>query len=389
MIKMGSDNLGIEKSCTFGVPERSRVSHESSPAPVEEEKRSFETYDDVKKGTYHKHGSPCAKHNWAERAMYRTSTAIEEVRSGAFTPPASYDVRNITGVNYASINRNQHIPQYCGSCWTHGTASALSDRIMLMRNSAFPEIDLAPQQLVNCVTAGDSHGCSGGDPTSAYEWILRNGGIVDESCQNYLAKDGTCDAMGTCKNCMPGQGCFAMKEGSFKRYEISAHGTVTGEEAMMAEIAKNGPIGCGVCVNEAFEAYKGGIFTDDGSCDVIEHEISIAGYGVDEETGKKYWIGRNSWCVRISFPTRERNTRTPIYTQTLTHIQSQRMRTRHTVVEAPLADEALLILCALALDNERTTRGTYWGENGWFRIERGSNTLQVEAACDWATPKHF
>ena len=65
------------------------------------------------------------------------------------------------------------------------------------------------------------------------------------------------------------------------------------------------------------------------------------------------------------------------------------MRTRHTAVEAPLADGALLILCALALDNERTTRGTYWGENGWFRIERGSNTLQVEAACDWATPKHF
>ena len=96
----------------------------------------------------------------------------------------------------------------------------------------------------------------------------------------------------------------------------------------MAEIAKNGPIGCGVCVNEAFEAYKGGIFTDDGSCDVIEHEISIAGYGVDEETGKKYWIGRNSW-------------------------------------------------------------GEYWGELGYFRLVRGENQLGIEQACSWATPASF
>ena len=199
MIKMGSRNLGIERSCTFGVPERARVSPEADRAPPAGT-RPFETHASVRRGTYHEQGKPCAKHNWAERGFYRESAAIEEVRSGAFTPPASYDVRNVTGVNYASINRNQHIPQYCGSCWTHGTASALSDRIMLMRNQAFPEIDLAPQQLVNCVTGGDSHGCSGGDPTAAYEWILKNGGIVDETCQNYLAKDAECDAMGTCKN---------------------------------------------------------------------------------------------------------------------------------------------------------------------------------------------
>ncbi len=63
--------------------------------------------------------------------------------------PKEYDIRNLNGISYASIDRNQHIPQYCGSCWAQGSSSALSDRLALLTNNLFPEVDLAPQVLID------------------------------------------------------------------------------------------------------------------------------------------------------------------------------------------------------------------------------------------------
>lgn len=34
----------------------------------------------------------------------------------------------------------------------------------------------------------------------------------------------------------------------------------------------------------------------------------------------------------------------------------------------------------------RNSWGTYWGENGWFRIQMHHNNLGIEQDCDWGVP---
>ena len=85
--------------------------------------------------------------------------------------PKSWDVRDISGVNFATIDKNQHIPTYCGSCWAQAVTSALSDRINMRRNNVFPKTVVAAQALVNCVSANETNGCRGGDPTAANSWM--------------------------------------------------------------------------------------------------------------------------------------------------------------------------------------------------------------------------
>ena len=96
--------------------------------------------------------------------------------------PTAWDWGNIDGVNFLTNIKNQHIPQYCGSCWAQAATTALSDRIKILRNAQWPDINLAPQVLISCEQKDD--GCHGGNAYNAYEWIKSNY-ITDETCAIY------------------------------------------------------------------------------------------------------------------------------------------------------------------------------------------------------------
>lgn len=76
---------------------------------------------------------------------------------------------------------------------------------------------------------------------------------------------------------------------------------------MMAEIYARGPIACSLNSEpDVFNDYHGGIVSctdsDDKKCSQTstDHVVVIAGWGVDSDSGMKYWVGRNSYGTRVS-----------------------------------------------------------------------------------------
>lgn len=252
--------------------------------------------------------------------------------------PQAFSWCDKDGVNYCTENRNQHLPQYCGSCWAHGSVSALGDRIKIARKGQGIDINLSVQHILNCAGVGS---CHGGSVLGPYQWIKsisKSGtGIAYESGNPYLAcssessegacssHDTTCDGnlravAYTCSTFSSSGGkCVALSH--YPNATITDYGPVSGADAMANEIYKNGPIACGIDAAPITD-YTGGIVSDAGNG--IDHVISVVGWGYDEASNKQYWLVRNSW-------------------------------------------------------------GEYWGEMSYVRVEKGNNALHLEEQCAWAT----
>jgi cathepsin X len=269
----------------------------------------------VEKVTFENGEKPLAVHAWEENTVV----------------PESVDWRDVDGVNYLSWNKNQHIPVYCGSCWAQGTTSALADRFNILLGDQNPTpVALDAQVIVNCKAGGS---CQGGNPGGVYEFAAKEG-IPDSSCEQYVATNldkSKCEAIDKCKDCTwppcpVGETCqdkcWAVE---YKHYYVSNYYSLSGAAKMKAELAKNGPIACGIEVTDNFEKYESGIYSEFKLFPMINHEISVVGYGKDAATGEEYWIGRNSW-------------------------------------------------------------GTYWGEKGFFKMATGRHGLGIENDCTAGIP---
>ena len=252
--------------------------------------------------------------------------------------PDAFTWGNVDGVNYLTMSRNQHIPQYCGSCWAHGSVSALADRVKIARKGQGIDLNPSVQHILNC---GGGGSCHGGSVDGPYQWLHKlskeGKGISLETSNPYLAcssesKDGickgqdwSCSDINVARTCstFPSAGGFCAAIADYPQITIDDYGSISGQKAMQKEIYARGPISCGIDASAILE-YQSGIAVHKGLLETVDHVISVVGWG--KENDQQYWIVRNSW-------------------------------------------------------------GEYWGEMGYIRVAFGS--LKVEQQCAWATVKDY
>jgi cathepsin X len=211
--------------------------------------------------------------------------------------PAKFDWRNVDGVNYVSRTLNQHIPQYCGSCWAHGTASSVVDRLKIQRKNAWPEISVAIQDVLNCGrnTAGS---CNGGTSSGMFQY-MHTKGLPIESCAPYEASHGECSPERRCGDCSGpfGHGsCWAIKD--YTRVFVEEFGSTEGVDNIKAEIYARGPVSAGINALPLLNLTAAEPFVVDNCAEedkYVNHVVEIVGWEHSEEYDQDVWIIRNSW----------------------------------------------------------------------------------------------
>jgi cathepsin X len=142
---------------------------------------------------------------------------------------------------------------------------------------------------------------------------MKTTGVPEDTCMHYAAAVSDCSAINTCRNCMPDQPCFAVKEGayslaprcisfplltpphlpptgSYPKLTVASFGAVSTDALIMAEIYARGPVSCAIDSKPLLQWTGSGIIPDT-SQGAPNHFVSIAGWGV--ENGQSYWVARN------------------------------------------------------------------------------------------------
>jgi len=224
--------------------------------------------------------------------------------------PTNFDWRELGAVTSV---KNQ---KYCGSCWTFSTAQDIEGTHFLATGNL---TSFSEQQFVACDTY--NYGCDGGWMFAAMQYVADFGILVSEEAYPYMGvmmtynlPTPTCDT-DLLNSKLEGDGDdVAHIEG----YQMVAMGAEY-EDLMATYMLKNGPlsiainangmdyyvhgiVGCETiagseyCEAGAIDAPSDGDSTMEHTCNPtdLDHGVLLVAYG--EQDGVDYWVIKNSWA---------------------------------------------------------------------------------------------
>ncbi|XP_029159391.1 uncharacterized peptidase C1-like protein F26E4.3 isoform X1 [Nylanderia fulva] len=213
-----------------------------------------------------------------------------------------------------------HDQGWCGASWAISTADVASDRFAIMSKGA-EGVKLSAQHLLSCNNRGQQ-GCKGGYLDRA--WLfMRKFGLVDEECYPWTGRNDQCRLRK--RSTLKIAGCRNPSNPQrTELYKVGPAYRLGNETDIMQEILTSGPVQATMRVYQDFFSYESGVYRHSRSAELHDsgyHSVRIIGWGEDASyrgPPLKYWLVANSW-------------------------------------------------------------GRNWGENGLFRIQKGTNECEIES----------
>lgn len=228
--------------------------------------------------------------------------------------PLSYDLRREKR-GYITPPLDQG---WCAASWVMSTVGVANDRLAIL-SKGMDRARFSPQHLLSC-NFRNQRGCDGGHLTRAWTYIQKFG-LVPEECYPWTGERTPCAVSKTRNKNITMARCSSGNAQMFLHRAGPTYRVAT-EENIMHEIMTSGPVQATMKVYQDFFMYRSGVY----ECSKITsahrtsyHSVRIVGWGEERRWRGtvKYWIAANSW-------------------------------------------------------------GEDWGENGYFRILRGTNECEIE-----------
>ncbi|XP_053205105.1 uncharacterized protein LOC128389527 [Panonychus citri] len=225
----------------------------------------------------------------------------------------------------------------CGSCWAVSTVSVMSDRLCIKSNGTI-NVQLSSAEVMSCCGSNCGLGCQGGRPKEAYKyWIdqgivtggqYQGGGCLPypiPPCEHHInGSRPSCQQLGKSETPPCSRQCISGNNFTCDKYYGSKVYSVKGTFQIMNEILTNGPVSAQMRVADDFYSYKSGVYQYTIGEPHGFHSVKLIGWGNDQ--GVDYWLAANSW-------------------------------------------------------------NTDWGDDGYFKIKRGTDECRIESGVVAALPK--
>lgn len=236
--------------------------------------------------------------------------APPELRALPGPPPAAVDWRVEGAVTPVKDQAS------CGSCWAESAVSNIESAWYLAHKASMSAaVALSVEQVIEC----DAHdyACYGGYPKGAYQYTIEHGGLATDADYPYKVNGRTICLANQTYNATCGDGMCddpPLTQSCDVRCSDAAHKSVasisswvalpSNEEQIASYLAAHGPVSVGIDASGGalgvlfpwLQFYKHGIASPGRCTSTIDHGVLLVGYG--EESGKQYWIVKNSWGTK-------------------------------------------------------------------------------------------